>query len=79
MSNKETGGSAFPSEYWSEDGAPINEPGLSIRDYFAAKAMQSFISLAANGTEFGTSHEATNLMYAHASYAMADAMMEARK
>jgi hypothetical protein len=37
MSNTNTGGPAFPSAFTGED------PGMTLRDYFAAKAMQSLI------------------------------------
>jgi len=76
MSNIETGGPAFPAQHFDMvDG----EHGISIRDYFAAKAMQSFISVAKHGTEFGENHQATNLNFAYASFSMADAMLKARK
>ena len=48
--NKETGGPAFPSESvyarceacgWDENSSV---PGMTLRDYFAAKAMQALVS-----------------------------------
>jgi hypothetical protein len=53
--------------------------GMTLRDYFAAKAMQALIRSAPNGTTFGASSEATNSTYAFASYAVADAMLKARE
>lgn len=53
--------------------------GMSLRDYFAAKAMQSFILRSASGTVFGDGDGVSNDKYAHVAYAMADAMLEARK
>lgn len=50
----------------------------SLRDDFAAKVIQSFVASAPNGTGFGVRHAETNLTYARAAYAMADAMLEAR-
>lgn len=42
MASKETGGSAFP---WSRDRAARGDaPGMTLRDYFAAKAMQGLLS-----------------------------------
>lgn len=37
MTNKDNGGPAFPR-------MPGESPGLSLRDYFAAKAMQGMLS-----------------------------------
>ena len=48
------------------------EPGMTLRDYFAAKAMQSFLS-------WPTRQYCPNEVVAHDAYELADAMMEARK
>jgi hypothetical protein len=65
MSDKNTGGPAFPT--------PDNaDEGMTLRDYFAAKAMQGFI---ADGAAPAVSKETISLM----AYAMADAMLEARE
>jgi len=51
--------------------------GMTLRDYFAAKAMQGFISGSmADGTNFALGDEKTAAKF---SYLMADAMLEARK
>lgn len=63
---------AFPVHFEAHD-------GMTLRDYFAAKAMQSFTRAAPNGTAFGSAHPETNLQYATAAYAMADAMLKARQ
>ncbi|MDE3022283.1 MAG: hypothetical protein KGI54_10520 [Pseudomonadota bacterium] len=64
---KQTGGPAFPQ--------PINPAeqgrGLTLRDYFAAKAMQGLIS------NWGKSNYASD--DARYCYEIADAMLEARK
>ena len=61
------GGPAFPSEYT----LPENQ-GMTLRDYFAAKAMQGLFSC-------GKAHdEHTAHVTAKASYLMADAMLKAR-
>lgn len=70
---------AFPSEGWSMDGTPLNETGMTLRDYFAAKALQSFIMTIPNGIVVGVGSEEMNLGYARAAYAMANAMLEARE
>jgi len=64
MSDTNTGGPAFPSP---TDGMLDNE-GMTLRDYFAAKAMQGFI---AAGRFQGHASCAVD------SYAMADAMLKA--
>ena len=64
----ETGGPAFPTNYRHR----ANYPGMELRDYFAAKAMQGFCS----GSFWG---EANNDECAVAAYAMADAMLKARE
>ena len=79
MSNIETGGPAFPTEVWDAEGIPQHTEGMTLRDYFAAKAMQAFIRTAPHGTTFGTDFPETNMQYANASYAMADAMLQARE
>jgi hypothetical protein len=71
MNDIETGGPAFPTDNESQNGPnTYHFEGMSLRDYFAAKAMQSI--LLADGT---TRFE----QRAKESYEMADAMLKARK
>jgi len=63
MSNTNTGGPAFPAPAGVSH---ITGQGMTLRDYFAAKAMQVLI----NGKDI---HAA-----ASAAYVMADAMLEVR-
>lgn len=73
MSDKQTGGSAFPvSEVLNRNGETIQYPseGMTLRDYFAAKAMQAFLTP-------GGSHEYKR--EAEDAYKMADAMLKARE
>jgi hypothetical protein len=65
--NKETGGSAFPAET-----AFGYTEGMTLRDYFAAKAMNSLISDPDWRSDM-VWHET-----AYAAYQMADAMIKAR-
>ena len=71
MSNINTGGPMFP--------APVTKPlenyypGISIRDYFAAKAMQGLIG----GIESGKEHQIA--LVPSTAYAMADEMLKARE
>ena len=68
MSNTNTGGPAFPKTPFIEVGTPQN--GMTLRDYFAAKAMQGFISRGGNyDAEFD----------ADRAYVFADAMLKARE
>ena len=59
--NKETGGPAFPTNCYN---------GMTLRDYFAAKAMQGLLA---------SDVYAPKDKFAENAYAMADAMLEARK
>ncbi|WP_367073004.1 hypothetical protein [Klebsiella quasipneumoniae] len=66
-----TGGPAFPelgNVGYNSDWQ--NEPGMTLRDYFAAKAMQSIpLSIEPNEQK----------LIATAAYQMADAMLKARE
>lgn len=46
--SKETGGQAFPKQGWEIDGhnnvLQYQEDGMTLRDYFAAKAMQATLA-----------------------------------
>jgi hypothetical protein len=71
----ETGGPAFPSGLIDpsvpEEAIHPMHKGMSIRDYFAAKAMQAL----SNG-EWPDARD--SLLIAERAYAMADAMLKAR-
>ena len=64
---KNTGGRAFAVA----ELANITWEGMTLRDYFAAKAMQAMLQLGADSSEFH--------MDADAAYEMADAMLKARE
>ena len=68
MSDINTGGPAFP--YTEANGANSGDVGMTLRDYFAAKAMQGMLASDVN---------ATRHIFAAQAYAMADAMLEARE
>jgi len=70
---KETGGPAYPSPRWEGWGSP--QEGMTLRDYFAAKAMQSFMTVWMTQAKYPE----TDLEVAKYAYSMADAMLEARK
>jgi len=66
MSAVNTGGAAFPTG----TGVTPYNPGMTLRDYFAAKAMQAFI---AGQPEFSDQH-----VIAKVAYMVADTMLKAR-
>ena len=68
--SKENGGPAFPvTGHWGAPNADRN--GMSLRDYFAAKALQGLLA----DTNIKSSAEE----FASRAYGVADAMLEARK
>ena len=67
MSNTNTGGPAFPTG----TGVTPYNPGMTLRDYFAAKAMQAFIT----HVDYRTYPDD---LLANDAYEMADAMLKAR-
>ena len=73
--SKETGGPAFPREDYQCNGDPsrrngLGQEGISVRDYFAAKALQGELA-SGNASQVADS-------LACRSYAIADAMIAAR-
>jgi hypothetical protein len=71
---KETGGPAFPDGSHNQWGNPINS-GMTLRDYFAAKAMQTL--LQTNNGAVGVNRYEHRI--AETAYAVADAMLKARE
>lgn len=73
MSGANNGGPAFPRDH-----AADGHNGMTLRDYFAAKALQGW--LASYPTDMGA-YRATLGVHIVASfaYSMADAMLEARE
>lgn len=69
--NKETGGPAFPVLHQNEITGyiPPETSGMTLRDYFAAKAMQSIIS----------NQQCPWKEIAEDAYEMADLMLKARE
>jgi hypothetical protein len=73
MNNTNTGGPAFPTKaYDLERQTLVREEGMTLRDYFAAKAMQGM--LAENGG--GALRNADLATWA---YQIADNMLKARE
>lgn len=75
-----TGGSAFPCDLTMYDQEIVNQfQGMTLRDYFAAKAMQGLLAnpklqdqILKEGGAFGGWVE-------HSAYGWADAMLKARE
>lgn len=69
MSKENNGGPAYPTQGYE---------GLTVRDYFAAKAMQGWLASypESNQHPVATHHEN---MVAELSYLMADAMLKVRE
>lgn len=66
---KQNGGPAFPCDQKNRP-YPENYTGMSLRDYFAAKAMQGMIS---------NPKAKSNIKYIEMAYKIADAMIEERE
>jgi hypothetical protein len=86
MNNTNTGGPAFPQTEVDRDGVTVTQhSGMTLRDYFAAKAMQSLI--AGSFTEIGQEGIEANRqpfqniedLMSETSYKYADAMLKARE
>ena len=67
MSDVNTGGQAFPCLERGALGLDLTDGGMTLRDYFAAKAMQALI------------HKNYFDVAAKEAYQMADAMLRARE
>lgn len=89
MDEEASGGPAFPvlhqREVMTEDGwrtLTMAEGGMSLRDYFAAKAMTLLggpETLAALRSESMAQGIDPSIAVAHFAYSVADAMLKARK
>ena len=71
--SKNTGGPAFPTR---EDG--YLETGMTLRDYFAAKAMQGIMVMIAGG-KHKVPAETAMAEVSKQAYQQADAMLSARE
>lgn len=69
MTDKNTGGPAFPCE-WVKVRAT---PGMTLRDYFAVKAMQGLIQ-----TPMSRWPDLEGMSISQCAYEMADQMLQAR-
>lgn len=84
MSTANNGGSAFPAVEWqTHESGELYErktEGMTLRDYFAAKAMQTLIAeLDGDEDDNPGSPRFSMIEVATLAYEQADAMMEVRK
>jgi hypothetical protein len=81
MDNINTGGPAYPNPRWEGWGSP--QEGMTLRDYFAAKALQAVIADKDTAEIFENSPEANSITFfdfsAITAYAFADAMLKVRE
>lgn len=77
MIEKNTGGPAFPYQETVPDGLVNLTPqrGMTLRDYFAAKAMQATVIAWIQQSIYPS----TDFEVAQNAYAVADAMLQARE
>jgi hypothetical protein len=76
MSTTNTGGPAFPTWEQDEYGSKFFNEGMTLRDYFAAKALQGWLTTYTGDV---TCFMVSTTAVAKFSYQMADAMLKARE
>jgi hypothetical protein len=76
MSNTNTGGPAFPVLHWISGESTSAEEGMTLRDYFAAKALQGFMVGLKPAQDIDPDMQDR---IALGMYSMADAMLKARQ
>jgi hypothetical protein len=80
MSTQDNGGSAFPQDEWSCDASDyLIAGGMTLRDYFAAKAMQGILSDAEVTRVMASGERSSTEELCSAAYSFADAMLKARQ
>lgn len=83
MSTPQAGGPAFPVEIGHGGYRTESLPGMSLRDYFAAKALPAllapvFAALTDLGIQDAAKLEVAGRLVAAAAYATADAMLKTK-
>ena len=74
--SKDTGGPAFP--FWSDSDGLAQYSGMTLRDYFAAKAMQGLMTRKEQGGFDFAVYEKDAMRVALWAYDLADEMLKAR-
>ena len=72
MSKENNGGPAFPERYNYETDQQMAEPGMTLRDYFAIRALPEVM----RGDDISVQDAKGNARW---SYVIADAMLKARE
>lgn len=74
------GGPAFPTNaFWEELGTNVRGDGMTLRDYFAAKAMmQTMVEFDVTWKQHGFENTVFLEWAAERAYAMADAMLKVK-
>lgn len=72
------GGFAFPQVLTDQTGAFIGCEGMSLRDYFAAKAMEGLVAAITDNGRYLRGRDDMSMEVARAAYMVADAMLAAR-
>lgn len=73
MSDRKDGGPAFPADELNQQTGSVHTQhfGMSLRDYFAAKALQGLLA--------DSNVSAERNKFAESAYELADAMLKARE
>jgi hypothetical protein len=92
MSNTNTGGPAFPLHNHGPQSLGLHFTGMTLRDYFAAKAMQGLMAMKSaeefvdeNGNEMSYEEGSVGTLFVHTdflakeAYMIADMMLKARE
>lgn len=79
MSNTNTGGPAFPVLHWINGESTGAEDGMTLRDYFAAKAMQGLLANPKLHEQILRHGGADGRWIELSAYGWADAMLKARE
>lgn len=77
MSTRDNGGRAFPFAATDTSNLPMQSQGMTLRDYFAAKALPALFAVSANASALG--HHGWQDEIAADAYELADAMLKARQ
>jgi hypothetical protein len=82
--SKPDGGNAFPNTtvtFLQSDGEDMvtAQGGMSLRDYFAAKAMQGMAASEYWSENFQPDNDTYQMVVAETAYQVADAMLKARE
>jgi hypothetical protein len=78
MSTTNTGGPAFPTWEQDEYGSKFFNEGMTLRDYFAAKALQGLLA-DPEPLDLWDGDKTIADTYAREAYVYADAMLRARE